>query len=200
MEGRKGKGKPHGQSLEADGKDKAQEGKGDEAQKPQKPEQKPEQKPDRTDIILQNNKKLRDSLAELTPDVIWRSRVRGNELDRRIAKASTCERELDKIQANAKASARQKADASDLSEAVKVLAEEASSLKLTCQAIRNPDAKLLAAELSNPHGDLATNLAKCAHKLLADHHTVIDAIHVIAKKMMEARLCLWLLFFSYDSD
>lgn len=155
------------------------------SEKPDKGE-KPD-KSDRVEVILSNGKKLKDSLAELTPDVIWRSKVRATELDRRISRGSGIDRELQKVHTNKQASQIQKERATALQDEVFQLAEAASTMKLAFMAIRNQDGASLADELTgvSSQAELLKNMTKCAHKLLTDSDVVIDIIHTVAKKLID---------------
>lgn len=140
------------------------------------------------DGILGNNKKLKDSLSELSADVLWRSQVRSAEADRRIGKASAAERELSRVIANAKASDAQKSQAASLQEEIAQLAECASSMKMVCLALRNLDGVPLAVEISgeSTSNELMKNITKCSHKLLTDFNVLLDIIHTISKKLVDA--------------
>lgn len=143
------------------------------------------EKGDRIEGLLSNGK---DSLEELTPEVIWRSKIRGAELDRRIGRGSGVDRDLQKVLSNKQASQAQKDRATALQEEVTALAEAVSTMKLAFMAIRNQDGASLADEILgvSSQSELVKNITKCAHKLLTDFDIVIDIVHTVAKKLIEA--------------
>lgn len=162
---RKGKGKGK------DGKDGA----------PDKPP-----KGDRNDTLLTNSQKSLDLVLELTPNVLWKSLVRANELDRRLGKVQAAEREMQKLMANDRANQEQKERAQKLQSEILAAAEVVSSMKQLFLQIRSTDTSLEQEMVSGQ--DLTINLAKCSDKLFADAATTMDVIHVMAKRLIDVPL------------
>lgn len=138
---------------------------------------------ERTEALLGNVQKTKDSLVELTPESIWRSLIRTSELERRLGKVGTCERDLQKVGAG-KADQLQKARAAQLQDEIQGLAEAIGAMKQFCGIVRG-EAPALIQDISTGQ-DLAKFLGQCAHKLLSDFAVVIDIVHAISKKLLEA--------------
>lgn len=141
----------------------------------------------RIETTLHQNQKVRDLLLELSPDVLWRSLVRTAELDRRLSKAQASEHELQKVAASDKATAEQKSRAASLQDEIAGLLSCVSAMKQFFLCARSQSADDLAQQVSTGT-DLMAHLTICAHRLLSDFNVLMDIVHSMAKKLVEAPL------------
>ncbi|CAK9029651.1 unnamed protein product, partial [Durusdinium trenchii] len=138
----------------------------------------------RVESCLTNGKKCLQQLSELTSDAIWRSQIRGHELDRRIAKVTSVRADLQKLSTKANASAEQKQRAVNLDDELADAATTTNALKEVCRIFRSHDAKQLVEEVSSGT-ELAQHVSACADRLLADPSVLMDMIHIACKKLAE---------------
>ena len=139
---------------------------------------------ERLETSLANAQKALDQLAEVNANVLWRGIVRSNELDRRTSKASTCERDMQRIVANDKASAEQKGKAEVLQRQLPAYSDRVSAMKQVFTIARSSVTDGLDHQITNS-ADFYNHIDKCAEILWCDYPTVMDMVHVIAKKIVE---------------
>lgn len=139
---------------------------------------------ERIEVTLTTAAKTKELLAELTPEAIWKSLIRSNEFDRRLAKASGAEVNLQKVQANEKAGQTQRDRANQLQDDITSMVSNLQAMKDVCMLIRGEPSEL-AEEVA--HGtDLFEKVKRCEKFLLSDFTVVIDMGLALAKKLLEA--------------
>lgn len=132
-----------------------------------------------------NTKKL---LAELLPDTLWKSLVRATELERRVTKGNSANRDLEKICASPTTDSSVKKQAEDLQTEITSLVECVNSMKQFFTLARS-DPKVVIDEIRGGES-MGKHFAACAEKLLSDHSVLIDFVHVVSKKLVdESWLC-----------
>lgn len=109
--------------------------------------------------------------------------VRTGELDRRIGKGNTAERDMQKIQVNEKASEAQKSRAGHIIESVKSQMEIVSSMKQVFLTIRSNEP--LDQEIATGQ-ELMSNFTKCSTQLFREVPVLLEVVRAIAKKLVDA--------------
>lgn len=140
---------------------------------------------ERLESSLANADSVKQSLVELTPEVLWKSLVRATDVERRITKANSTSRELDKLCANDKASQSHKARASQLQDELQQLVDRTTCMRHVFTAFKTGDPKVLAAEIDSGE-ELQKNFAACCDKVLNDFTIVLEIIQCVGKKIIEA--------------
>ena len=134
---------------------------------------------------IQNVQNVKGLLSELTCEVLWKNSVRATEVDRRLNKAAASNREMEKISASDKASESQKDQACKLQTDLQEMVEAISAMRQIFNSLRSADAKEMA-ELVLEGQDLRKNFDLCADLILGNITIVIELVHSLAKKLMEA--------------
>lgn len=139
---------------------------------------------EKLEASLNSAQKALDQMMELNATVLWKGIVRSNDLDRRMGKANSAERDMQRLGANDRATDAQRARAVEIMNKIVSRADAVASLKQVFIAVRTNEA--LDVEIANGT-ELVANIGKCAQLLLVDDvATTMEMVHHIAKKLADA--------------
>lgn len=143
---------------------------------------------ERIEAQLASARKVLQSLTELTPESLWRSLVRTNELDRRLGRAVSVTSDMQKVAAHAHATPDQKATAEKIEQQVKEASTVASAMKELCRWIRQTPLADIVTGLRKGCFDceLWTHLHICHKHLFKDWSIVVDIVITLAKKLLDS--------------
>lgn len=130
--------------------------------------------------------KVLSTLTELTPDSIWRSLVRTNELERRLGRASSAMTEMQKVRANAQSSTEQKDAAEKLELGLQEAVDITGAIKEVARLIRNqPPVDLVKSLLYGDESELFKQYSLCKQVVTKHIPVLMDMAGAIAKKLLD---------------
>ena len=110
--------------------------------------------------------------------------MRSAEIDRRMSKVSMAKEDLCKIRASGKLSTEQEQKVVELEGNMEQKLALVLAMKETARIVRSMPAVELAKDICEGT-QLVGHISKCAGELLADHSTISDVVHAVAKKLFE---------------
>lgn len=139
----------------------------------------------RIDTSLANHQKTLQQLTELTGEAVWKSLIRGTELDRRLTKATAALGDLQKIRATDKIEKAQEDRATQLEDSMAAASKQASALKEACRLLRGSEPATLATEI-HQGSELWAHVEVCGEKLISQPNILMDMIAFSARKLVDA--------------
>lgn len=142
---------------------------------------------ERIEAQLVTSQKVLQSVTELTPDSVWRSLIRQNELERRLSRASSSAAELEKVMANSNASEEQKSRSNQMKAEIERRARWAGSLKEVARTVRSKTAIELANIITcGKKSEFFQHLSNCATFIYGDMSVMMDIMQNVSKKLLDA--------------
>ena len=145
---------------------------------------KEEKETSRLAASLASHQKTLELISDISPSSIWRSVVRSAEIDRRMSKVSVAKEDLCKIRASGKLSEQQEQQVVELEGKMEQKLALVLAMKETARLVRSLPSPELAKDICEGT-QLLGHISKCAGELLADHPTISDVVHAVAKKLFE---------------